>query len=113
MTWTDFSDATRPGGFDRHEGGPWFDPFSGGTYERALSEGEGGYSGVPGASNVTIVAYGVTWSNDTLAWGQLSTVTDSGGGVDFEYRASAQFPMIASSETARAIPALDDPIEEP
>jgi hypothetical protein len=58
----------------------------------------------------------VSWgalSHTTFVWGQLSAVTDAQGDIDFQYVASTQAPLLVSSETDRAIPALDNPIERP
>jgi hypothetical protein len=58
----------------------------------------------------------VSWgalSHTTFVWGQLSSVEDSGGDIDFQYVASTQAPLLVSTETSRAIPALDNPIERP
>jgi hypothetical protein len=58
----------------------------------------------------------VSWqalSFDTFVWGQLSAVTDSAGDIDFAYVASTQRPLLVSTETDRALQALDNPIETP
>jgi hypothetical protein len=58
------------------------------------------------------LAWGTSLSLDSLAWAQLTSVTDQGD-IDFVYMANEEFPMIVSGETARAIPALSSVVSSP
>ncbi len=53
-----------------------------------------------------------TSSASSICWAQLSTDTREGD-VDFILSASSQFPMCASSETARALSAYSSIISDP
>ena len=49
-------------------------------------------------SDATDPSWTAPGSIDSLAWAQLSTVTDSTGGVDFVLKARTQYPLKAVSD---------------
>lgn len=58
----------------------------------------------------------MTWidtSDTSHVWAQLSLLTDANNDVDFGFRASTQFPLFVSAETARALAVYTSTISEP